>query len=74
MMKLTPRDRDREPRDVLPFPSEALRRLHAGRVPTDREACDAARRVELAMADVQRRFSRLRLMIERGDDDRPRAA
>ena len=77
MLKLTPREFDREPRDVLPFPADAVRQIgwshHAGR--PDPGACDAARRVEAAMAEVERRFGRLRLILtDDGDDDRPRAA
>jgi|GraSoiStandDraft_4_1057263.scaffolds.fasta_scaffold599809_2 hypothetical protein len=78
-MKLTPRERKpgREPREVLPFPTEAARSLRKTAGKPDRAACDAARKVEAAMAEVERRFQRLRLLIDDtpGDDgDRPRAA
>jgi hypothetical protein len=79
MFKLT--DPYREPRDVLPFPSEAVREFGWGmrsarprKHHPDRGACDAARRVEAAMAEVERRFDRLRLIVESQDDDRPKAA
>jgi hypothetical protein len=77
MLRLTHAEDTREPREVLPFPSEAARFLRNGTVPArspDRGACDAARRVEAAMADVERRFARLRLMVDGPDNNRPRAA
>jgi hypothetical protein len=79
MLKLTRTEEVEDVRDVLPFPTEAVRKLgwgvQPGRVPTDRGACDAARRVEAAMAAVERKFARLKLIVEQGDDnDRPRAA
>jgi hypothetical protein len=80
MFRLTEPEPYREPRDVLPFPSEAVREFGWGARPArrkshpDPDACDAARRVESAMADVERRFARLRLLIEPPTDDRPKAA
>ena len=79
MLKLTHPDETRDPRDVLRFPSEAARFLNNSRIPgrsPDRAACAAARKVEAAMAEVERRFARLRLVLETPEDgnDRPRAA
>lgn len=77
MLRLTHPIETREPRDVLPFPTEAAKFLRNSAIPgrsPDRGACDAARRVEAAMADVERRFGRLRLLVESPDDDRPKAA
>ena len=78
MFKLTEPDPYREPRDVLPFPSEAVREFGWGmpraRTRPDKGACAAARRVEAAMAEVERRFGRLRILLENPDGDRPKAA
>jgi hypothetical protein len=44
--------------------------------PTDRASCDAARRVEAALRDVELKFERLRDLMGHTDPDpdRPRAA
>jgi hypothetical protein len=44
--------------------------------PTDRGSCDAARRVENALKDVELKFERLRELMGHADPDpdRPRAA
>jgi hypothetical protein len=82
VFKLTQPEPYGEPRDVLPFPSEAVREFGWGVRPArprvkghpDPAACDAAGRVERAMAEVERRFARLRLLIDPPENDRPKAA
>ena len=82
MLKLTYHPgRDDEPRS-LRFPVDAARFLRSGHVeqeavPADRGSCDAARRVEAAMKEVELRFSNLRTLLgytDEPDPDRPCAA
>ena len=83
MLRLTYDDRH-EQQDPTPdsylFPTEAARYLRRGNrfesAPTDTGTCDAARRVERAMREVELRFDRLRGLFGTtgGDPDRPRAA
>ena len=81
MFRLTQPEPYRDPRDVLPFPSEAVREFGWGLRPAPRRkghpdpaACESARRVEAAMAEVERRFGRLRLLVDPPENDRPKAA
>ena len=81
MLKLTNNQRwddEDEIRDSIPFPVEAARYLKRGNrwesAPTDSGTCDAARRVERALREVERHFGRLRLIAGDPDPDLPRAA
>ena len=81
MLKLTNVQRDEEEiRDSYPFPTEAARYLKRGNrwesAPTDPGTCDAARRVERALREVEQRFGRLKLIAgyQEPDPDLPRAA
>ena len=80
MLRFTRDIQDDEQPESYPFPAAAARML-GRRVPargaeTDRGACEAARRVEQAMREVERRFERLKDLAGYigGDPDRPRAA
>jgi hypothetical protein len=80
MLRLTYHDDQEAVSDSYPFPAAAARML-GRRVPArsahaDRGACEAARRVEAAMREVERRFERLKDLAGYigGDPDRPRAA
>lgn len=73
MLRLADYDNFEELPEPLPFPTEEERALLQA---TDRGTCEAARRVEIALKDVELKFERLRdLMGFTPDDpDRPRAA
>jgi hypothetical protein len=78
MLRLT-RDEFEDLPETYPFPIEEARaistRVEAGQE-TDGGACDAARRVEDALRNVELNFERLRELMGYigGDPDRPRAA
>ena len=80
MLRLT-RDegRDEAPDSYL-FPAAAVRmlgkELNPQDTPLDFASCDAARQVEIALREVERRFERLKDLAGSigGDPDRPRAA
>ena len=73
MLKLAEYDNFEEAPEPLPFPSAAeLAMLEAA----DRGTCEAARRVERALRNVELNFDRVRELMGIGPDDpdRPRAA
>jgi hypothetical protein len=77
MLRLTRDEFDDIP-ETYRFPTEDARAI-ATRLPrtlpaTDRGSCEAARRVETALHDVELKFERLRAIMGYDDDDRPRAA
>lgn len=80
MLRLTSDDRQDDTPDSYPFPAAAARmlgsRVAERRAASDRGTCDAARRVEAAMREVELRFERLRNLAGwvDTDPDRPRAA
>jgi len=80
MLRLTDDQYQDQTPDSYLFPADAARMLGnkvADRKSTsDRGSCDAARQVEAAMREVERRFERLRNLAGYidGDPDRPRAA
>lgn len=73
MLKLAEYDNFEEGPQPLPFPSPAERALMDA---TDRGTCEAARRVERALRNVELNFERMRDLMGVGPDDpdRPRAA
>jgi hypothetical protein len=78
MLRLTRDDYDDLP-ESYPFPVDEARAIAtrvAGAQEADRGSCDAARRVEDALRDVELNFERLRDLMGyiEDDPDRPRAA
>jgi hypothetical protein len=73
MLKLAEYDNFEDVPAPLPFPGPAERALLQA---TDRGTCEAARRVEKAMREVDLNFERLRELMGYAPDDpdRPRAA
>jgi hypothetical protein len=79
MLRLTNYDDDAPETFLFPVAEAramATRVEQAPAQPGDRGACDAARRVEDALRDVELKFERLRDLMGYGepDPDRPRAA
>lgn len=72
MLKIADYDNFEVP-EPLPFPGPEERAILEA---TDRGSCDAARRVEKALHDVELNFERLRELMgySPDDPDRPRAA
>lgn len=80
MLRLTRDDEQEQGPESYLFPAAAARLLGKRNGPdgavADRGTCDAARQVEAALREVERRFERLRDLagVIGGDPDRPRAA
>jgi hypothetical protein len=73
MLKLAEYDNFEEAPEPLPFPGPTERAMLEA---ADHGTCEAARRVERALRDVELRFDRMRDLMGFGpeDPDRPRAA